>query len=92
MTFFTIQQIRQANEEIGHHWFEPATMRGFSSRVSGPVIGGHFVSSERQSMSHPRLYTIRVVSAAGVVGTVGDFQGYTSKRAALAEIRRLTAS
>lgn len=98
MTYFTIDQIEQANAQHGHHWFEAGTMRFFKSRVSGPVINGrYFVSSER-GPSGPRLYSIRVADADGAINTVplvpgkgtsSGFQAYSSKRAALSEAHTL---
>ncbi len=88
--FFTIEQIEQANDEHGHHWFEPGTRRFFKSRASGPVIAGrYFVSSER-GPGMPRLYTIRVANENGSIDTVGEFQQYKSKRAALNAARALS--
>lgn len=89
--FFTIEQIEQANHDHGHHWFDPDSRRFFKSRASGPVIAGrYFVSSERQSMAYPRLYTIREVNENGAIGTVGEFQEYASKRTALNAARALS--
>ena len=87
--FFTIAEIKQANREAGHHWFEPATMRFFRSRVSGPVIANMFVSSEDDRLGGGRLYTIRRANPDGSIDTVGDFQQYGSKAAALRAIRRI---
>jgi len=88
MTYFTIEQVKEANKALGHHWFEPATLRFFKSRVDGPVIGNMFVSSERFNME-TRLYTIRRVNEDGSIDTVGKFQEYKSKEAALNAIKRM---
>lgn len=87
-TFFTIQQIKDANHEHGHHWFEPATLRFFKSRFNGPVIGNMFVSSEK-GPDGVRRYSIRKASANGAIDTVGDFQAYGSKASALAALKRI---
>jgi hypothetical protein len=95
MTFFTVEQIKQANAEAGQHWFDPGALRFFSSRVSGPVVGGrYFISSEKftsvaTGLSDPRKYTIRVADDDGSIDTVGEFQQYTTKRAALTAARAL---
>lgn len=85
--FDTIEDIKTANAVGGGHWFEPATMRFFSSHVSGEVYpfpgGATFVSSERYDARSPRRYTVRVATVdGGHVGTVGEFQGYATLRAA----------
>jgi hypothetical protein len=87
--YFTIQQIKDANHAAGHHWFEPATMRFFKSRVSGPVIANMFVSSEQGPHQDRRYYTIRIAGDDGDIDTVGDFQQYTSKATALNAIKRI---
>ena len=90
MTYFTIEQIRNANKALGRHWFDASTLRFFSSRIAGPVISNMFVSSERLDANLPRLYTIRRANEDGSIDTVGEFQQYTSKRAALAAIRQMS--
>lgn len=89
-TFFTIQEIKDANKAAGQHWFSPDTMRFFRCRVSGPVIANLFVSSEQgPGWDEPRRYTIRRANADGSIDTIGEFQGYASKRTALTAIRRI---
>jgi hypothetical protein len=95
MTYFTIEQIKAANKALGHFWFSPATARFFRSRASGPVIGNMFVSSEHNDApgcNYPRRYTIRRANENGSIDTVGEFQAYRSKRAALNAIRRIVAN
>jgi len=75
------------------HWFDPGTMRFFSSRVGqtgweGPG-GTYFVSSEQFDSTSPRLYTVRRQKSGGDIDTVGEFQGYTSRAAADARARHL---
>ena len=83
----TMSQIKQANQAIEHHFFEPATLRFFNSRVGSIVYEGEngrlfFVTSEQCSDDHPRLYTLREALPDGSVETVGDFQGHESAAAA----------
>ena len=89
--FFTIQQIKDASRAAGLEWFDPDTMRFFRSRVSGPVIANMFVSSEDDRLGGGRRYTIRLAKPSGHIETVGEFQQYASKRAALRAIRRIAA-
>ena len=88
-----LAEIKRANRAIGHHWFEPETLRFFASRVSDPVLyGRYFVSSEAQPRMDgtraTRYYTIRRADDRGEITTVGDFQGYGSKRAALLDAEK----
>jgi hypothetical protein len=54
--------IKYANAQAGLHYFEPATMRFFQSRVSEMIYEGaggtYFVTSER-APNGPRRYTVR---------------------------------
>ena len=81
--FNSIDEIKVANNDIGHHWFEPTSMRFFRSRVSNKVYGGHyFISSERYDDNSPRLFSIRKAADDGSISTVGEFQKYKTRRAA----------
>lgn len=98
------QRLRHLIEQhSATHWFDPSTMRFFNSRVGALVYGGvYFVSSERYDDNSPRLYSIRAfnfyqqqrdtdgrVVIACNVWTVGEFQGFSSARAAVTRIRQL---
>lgn len=88
----TMAEVRAANARAGYHWFSAETMRFFNSRVCGELVGGrYFVTSERYDYAAPRLYTVREVLPTGEIETVGDFQGYTSARAARRAIAELLA-
>ena len=92
--FTDLDHIKTANRVRGHHFFDRDTMRFFDSRASEPVIGGRFfVTSERfkplTGSAHVRRYTLREACADGQVRTVGEFQAFASKAAALAEAHRL---
>ena len=89
-TFLTITQMKFANASRGHHFFEPATMRFFNSRILSRVYAGRlFVTSERREAYCPRLYTIRAMADDGAVFTVGEFQQYASRREAMAAAQKL---
>ena len=92
----SIEDIKRANARAGFYFFEPQTMRAFRSRAlkdlfwheRSPFV--YFVTSERQSDDHPRLYTVRRFSLKdSTVGTVGEFQAHATpaaaRRAALEE-------
>ena len=80
-----IEEIERANDRAGYHYFEPATMRFFDSRVlSGVYDGRFFITSERFKMYEPRyrvdprMYTIREAFPDGQIDTVGAFQAFGS--------------
>lgn len=94
--FYTIEQIKRANERAGGCWFDPDAMRFFSTRVMCRVFpcgdGALFVTSD----GHPhrgggwcRRYSIRRVDAAGDIRTVGEFGAWCTRAQALAEAGRL---
>lgn len=96
----TITQARNANERAGFHFFEPATVRFFGSRLPRTVIpvpnGALFVTSEQRSPGYgetapPRLFTIRFVHDNGKVETVGAFQGWQTREGATRIARRMAA-
>ena len=81
-------------------WFAPNARRFFQSRLLGapaatPDDGSaYFVTSERCSYDHPRLYSVRVSrrdeSGRWQIDTIGaGFQGYTSARAARTAMRQI---
>jgi hypothetical protein len=93
----TLDQIKRAASAAGSHWFDRSALRYFSSRISErvyPVPGGAlFVSSEQfKGFSSPdglRLYSVRSCTAAGQIGTVGEFQAHSSSRSAHNHAARL---
>ncbi|MEQ1571509.1 MAG: hypothetical protein ABMA64_38130 [Myxococcota bacterium] len=73
-------------------WFSPAEMRFFRSQICYSTLqrsgdGWLFVSSERGPNQRGRRYTVRRVDADGV-STVGGFQAYASRAAAIVAQRR----
>jgi hypothetical protein len=94
-TLFTIQQIKQANRNLGHSYFEPDTIRFFRSRCCGGVFparngkGSFFVTSEKfvgsGGFTKPRRYTVRFCKSNGDCGTAKgrEFQEFTDRRTAL---------
>jgi hypothetical protein len=79
--YFTVAAIKAANRDAGQHYFEPDTMRFFSSRVLSGTYGGRFfITSERSGFDHssPRMFTVREAMPDGSIETVGDFNGYVT--------------
>lgn len=78
---WTITEIKQANRAAGNHYFEPATMRFFDSRVERRVYSGnggvYFVTSEQFHGSQgtaPRRWTVRQFHPeTGDIDTCGEF-------------------
>ena len=83
--------IRAENARIGHHFFSRDTLRFFDSRIPRATVDGsrYFVTSERFDYSSPRLYTVRYANTDGSIDTIGKFQGYSTRAAAVAAARRL---
>ena len=83
-----------ANRDAGNYWFEPDTMRFFRTRIcdGGTMHGGRFfVTSEKNTgwgYDYPRLYTVRVGNDDATIGTMGSFQQYASRSAAIAAAKR----
>ena len=61
----SMHEVQEINEQSGHYFFSPQTMRYFKSRICGTLEGNrYFVTSERQhdSMNHAmhrRQYAVR---------------------------------
>lgn len=93
--FESMEDVRAANESIGHHWFEPSTLRFFRSRIGQTLYGGrYFVTSEQfvpraTGCSGPRRYTIRAAKPSGAIETVGEFQQYETSEQARRVIKQL---
>lgn len=87
---YTMYDIQLENKQRGLFWFEPDTLRFFSSRVSQEVYQGpggiYFVTSEQNKGfggTYPRLYSVRCFSPdTKQIYTVGEFQAYKSRSGA----------
>lgn len=93
-TYRDMDDVRRANAQRGHHFFEAGALRFFRSRIGTELYGGrYFVTSEQfvpsSGRPEPRRYTIREVTPDGSIETVGDFQQYGSGSAARRAIRSL---
>jgi hypothetical protein len=83
-----MDDVRSANRKIGNHWFDRGTLKFFNTKIESGLIGGrYFITSERYDETQPRLYSIRIARPDGTIGTVGDFQGYTSREDAREAVR-----
>lgn len=81
--FQSIDDIKQANQEHGYHWFDQDSMEFFDSIVYPNLVqhpeGAYFVSSEKFDSRAPRLFTVRFARLTGDVSTVGPFQGFATQ-------------
>lgn len=80
--FETVEAIADANQAIGHHWFDADARRFFHSKTYDEVYGGFvFVSSER-SPNGSRQYSVRRADTFGAIRTLDEFGEHTTLRAA----------
>jgi hypothetical protein len=88
--YYGMESVKRANEKLGHYFFSPSTLRFFKSRVGTRVYyGRYFITSEQFDYNSPRLYTIRIANDDGSIDTVGEFQQYTTRAAAVRAIEKL---
>lgn len=92
----SLTEVRAANQDLGHHFFDPDSLRFFGSQIESVFMEGRlFITSEAQPSHHPdfppgeRRYTIRVACDNGAVHTVGEFQQHASLNAALGELGQI---
>ena len=88
MNYYSMEDIKIANENAGQYFFSPSAMRFFKSRVGDTVfqgIGGiYFVTSEKFDYKSPRNYTVRQFSPkTGHINTASKFNemSYSQARA-----------
>lgn len=94
----TIEQIKDANRKAGRFFFEPETLRFFRSRISQAVCplpngAALFMTSEQFVASNgwkaPRKWSLRLAKPDGDIDSVGDFQAFNSRGAALRMMQKL---
>ena len=93
MRYESMAQVRAANAAAGGHWFEPAALRFFGSRISETLYGGRFfVTSEQDrhggAWDGERRYTVREALPGGRIETVGRFGEFGTRREAVAFARQ----
>lgn len=91
-----MQRIIDTNKAAGKHFFDPATIRYFSSRIHDVVYtgaGGTFiVTSERDTMGRDvRAYTVREVIEGGARMSTFGTNGVHATRKAAHEAARFAA-
>lgn len=76
MTYNTIDQVKAANEQLGHSWFAPETTQYHGSTVVTEIIGGfYFVESSDRTLGEPDSGKIYRAVAASPTGNVEYLSG-----------------
>lgn len=92
--YLSVTQIKNHNEDIGHHFFSADTMRYFKSKVYDDLhLGAYFITSEmnQYATNGKREYTIRHANGSGNIDTVGVFGGYSSLKSARSALKKIEA-
>ena len=75
----TIQEIRDKNRSINHHFFSGGALRFFNSRIGDTVYKKkYFITSERYE-TEPRKFSVRYVTSKGDIETIGNFNSFDYK-------------
>ena len=101
-TITSLSDLENLNSRHGYHFFEPASMRFFRSRIGNVIplpYGALFITSEqfKGSDGHcaPRYYTIRHMLPDGHVETIGGhsagFQAFNNSATANRHARKIAA-
>ena len=81
----TVGEMKARNKAAGYNWFDNGTMKFFGTKIeSAPNAKGIFITSEYNFDRTKRLYTLRKFESDSTVTTIGEFQAYNTKSAALA--------
>lgn len=83
--FDSMAEVRRKNAAIGHHWFEPGTLRFFDATIGRTLYGGRmFGHSVRFRDDAPRLYRVAVARDGGeIVQVAHDWDSAQSRDAYL---------
>jgi hypothetical protein len=93
--YLSVTQIKRHNEDIGHHFFSPDTLRFFKSKVYEDLhLGQYFITSEMNNYATngQREYTIRRANGTGGIDTVGEFGQYSSLKSARNALKKIGLS
>lgn len=89
-TYKDISEIKQANKNSGHHFFETGAIRFFNSKVYPEIIHGNlFITSEKQDERYPRLFSVRCALSNGSIDSISKFQAFETKKQAISYAKRL---
>jgi hypothetical protein len=80
--YWCISEVKDANVEAGHHFFDAHTLSFFRRRISRKLYGGrYFVTSEQHPLSE-RRYTVRRANDDGSISTIDGFQNFGTRESA----------
>ena len=87
-TYRNMDDVRKANADAGHYFFEPGALQFLRSRIGNTLYGGrYFITSEQfvgsDHVAAPRRYTVREVTDEGHIETVGEFQQFSTRAGAV---------
>ena len=87
----TISELKIKNAEAGYFFFSKDTMKFFDSKIESPIYGDkYFITSEKSGFeSKERCYTIRQIHEDGQVSTMFSFLEFTTKKAAIQQIKKM---
>lgn len=92
----TMNEVYDANRNLGHHWFSQGAMEFFGTKVKGwnrdndyiLYLGRFFLTVDTEP-SGDQTWSIRAVTNYGRIRTVGRFQHYASRQEAHEAMDRL---
>ncbi len=76
--FQSMREIKKANEELGHYFFDDGAMRFFDSIIYPTVYKGRFFVTSEKGPNGIRAYTLRCARDDGSVWTVGEHQQHAT--------------
>jgi hypothetical protein len=91
MNYTSMTEVRRANREAGHHFFDPATIRFFNGTVGRTLYHGRYFITSEQAPYNPRHWTIRIAKPNGRIDTFGEFGKYASYNEARKALRSLVS-
>ena len=89
MRWESMQQVREANEATGQHWFSPSTIRWFNSRIGRTLYGGRYFISSEQPPRGERMWSVREAMPDGTIETCLAFQEFPTRQAAIRAAKSL---
>jgi hypothetical protein len=87
---YDIDEIMERNKAAGFHFFEPASMRFFNSRIHRDVYGGSVFITSEEGPDNVRRYTVREITDRGSIDKIGGFQAYATRTEAHAAAKEAT--
>jgi len=65
--FKTIDDVKHANQAIGHHWFDRDAMAFFKTKYESDIIRGRFFVTSEQPPHGPREFRVRMAADDGKI-------------------------